>query len=87
MIFSSQSLMGESINRMACDLFRALDFRDLGYNEFAGKLEVRIPKELTQRGINKAQVENVVLSAATIVYDALYDLTDQRLALFTEGSI
>lgn len=61
MLFLSQGLIGESSNRMACDLFSALDLREEGNSNRADILEARIPNELTERGINSYQVGEVVL--------------------------
>lgn len=55
MIFLPQGMIGELSNRMACDLFHALDFRELGCNNIAEKLEERIPGLLTQQGIDKCK--------------------------------
>lgn len=83
----SPELLTEFTSRMAASLFRGLDFRELGYGRFADLLESRIPNEMEEAGVDPVQISEVVIRAAGIVYGAIYDLSDERMQMFTEGQI
>ncbi len=87
MYFISSGLSAEASNRMASDMFRALDLRELGFSDFAGKLENKVPIVLESLGINGDQIAEVIVNATDIVYGALDNLRDERLQQFIAGEI
>ena len=59
----------------------------MGYGRIGDLLETQIPNEMEEAGVDPVQISEVVIRAAGIVDGAIYDLSDERMQMFTEGQI